>query len=293
MASSDPCNYDYLSDHDTIMESLVALAPSNVSSNASNSGKSGRLSVRDVIRTFEWSESARYNIDKLASIHKISLINALQFLNIKHYNKMLDIQKMRSCEKNVIATLIFNKMKSLLPQFCPNCNAHFAVPFHDIYQDRLFYCHSCSTPSHDCYTWTHPNIPSSPLVWLCDDCSHDLSSTVTKHLDFPPTLRPCTTIPPKIPSCPPPPPPPPPIATCPTPSDKSLNPSVPDNPAENHSPSPQPETSSSIPPSISPTTVMEPPSPQSTHTKATPQLTPPTKNAVPKICHFLQKGICR
>ena len=292
MATSNPGNYDHLSDSDVIMESLVSFAPSNIPTLS----KLVKYSVRDVISTFEWSESAKNNIDKISAIHKTSLIATLRFLNIKHNNKVLDVEKVKACEKTVIATLIHNKIMSMFPKFCSNCNSHYTIPFHDSHHDRRLYCHSCSTPSHDCYTRPYPIPPTkSPLVWLCDGCNHALSSTVIKHLHFSPSLSPDsvlesphTTISSPIPSSPPPPPPPPPtIIPCPSPSERSLIPPAPISPTEN--PSPQPETPLSIPP----TSVTNLPSLPAPCTQITPQLTPSTNNPAPKICHFLQKGICR
>ena len=300
MASANSGNFEP-SDTDTILESLASFAPINTPALT----KTIRYSVRDVINIFEWTESAKYNIDKISSIHKTSLISTLHFLKIKHNSKVLDVDKVKMCEKNEIATLIYNKIRSYLPQLCSNCNLQFTVPFHDDRQDKRLHCHSCSAPSHDCYVLTYPNLPkSSPLVWLCDDCSHSLSSTVVKNLHSTPILSPNTvpdsphtTIPQQSLPAPLPPTPPPAISLSPPdqnnpPESQSPQPDIPlSSPPESQLP--QPDIPPSNPPSTPSTSIDELPSPPPSHTNNPPQSTLPTKHSVPKICHFLQKGICK
>ena len=124
-----------------------------------------QISVQDVLKEYDIDANHSQNLTKLASLHKFSLIETLSFLDVRHYSKSLDLSKIKSEQnKRVIAAILNNKIRSLLPQQCADCKNQYLVPLHDPTSHSRNYCCLCGQPSHMC----EKDSPS--LTWICTNC---------------------------------------------------------------------------------------------------------------------------
>ena len=135
----------------------------------------GYASIRQVIQSFQWSASRIQNTEKVMANHRYSLNKTIAFLKICHYDKYLDLTKVSNAKKKIVASLIYDKIKSLLPQVCGDCNAQYNIPLDDPLSHKRRYCHLCGNPSHDCHD-NKITQNSKFLAWLCPTCYFDHGS---------------------------------------------------------------------------------------------------------------------
>ena len=70
-------------------------------------------SVRSIIDVFDSSAARQKVISELAQIHKTPLLRTISYLDISFDNRGVDITKVRTLTKPQIASIIYNKLRSL------------------------------------------------------------------------------------------------------------------------------------------------------------------------------------
>ena len=178
-------------DPDEILQSLLSLAPTSCIEND--------LSVYETLQKFVWGASDEKNISNFNGCPKPSLIATVDFLNIQHYRKRLDIDKLKEQQKRcrskkLLSTIICNRINSLFPTKCSGCFEFYQVPFQDNESHKRKFCHFCGRASHTCDEILQEKVN----IWTCNVCTLSLAAPHTKFLTDGATV-------PQTPSIPPPP----------------------------------------------------------------------------------------
>ena len=148
MAPSAAMNLPNLPPHVTILNAIIADIPL--------SSRPARFSPIDVLSRFAPNLSRKAYISKLSSIPKNTLLATLEHLDVRYYNKKLDLARVGGQDKKVIAELIYYKVKSVLPLRCPDCNTFYTIPLRDDKLSRRNFCFACGCSSHDCSSPPNP-----------------------------------------------------------------------------------------------------------------------------------------
>ena len=123
------------------------------------------FSIRSVIDVFNPNVARQKVISELAQIHKTPLLRTISYLDISYDNRGVDITKVRSLTKPQIASIIYNKLRSLQPQLCNGCDSRFSISLSDTSTRK--YCITCASPSHNCSSILESKIKH----YLCDYCA--------------------------------------------------------------------------------------------------------------------------
>ena len=177
-------------DPNEILQSLLSFAPTSCIEND--------ISVYETLQKFIWGETDEKNISNFNKCPKPSLIATVDFLSIQHYEKKLDVKKLREQQKRnrgkkPLSTIILNRINSLFPAKCSGCFEFYQVPFQDNESHKRKFCHFCGRPSHSCDEILQEKV----TIWTCNVCVYSLAAPHTRFLTDSATI-------PQTPSTPPP-----------------------------------------------------------------------------------------
>ena len=129
-------------------------------------------SVAEVVRSYKPNANDQHNREILKQFSKPSLIETTSTLLVRYYDQIIDADKLKLLSVSKLASILLNKLKSLRPQRCSECNLDFTILLNDPDYQLRKYCFSCGIPSHTCNS---PPELNTDTLWLCNPCKNDVA----------------------------------------------------------------------------------------------------------------------
>ena len=263
-----------------------SLPPSIIRQLPSSPISSNGHSVATVTRVFSPTSSDSQNLERLLTFHKSLLVKTASTLMIRYYDNILDADKLNTLGKPKVASILLNKLKSLLPQKCEECKGEYSLPLDDNEQASRKYCFICCTPSHTCNP--HPTTNPNP-TWICGPCMINIAGPHIQILKLNPLGLPHYQTSPSTPGRVPPAPTSqstPNLSNQPSPSAPSLSQLSPprQNPAPSAPPYSQLSPTQTLTPSAPPSSQVSTPSKAPTPSAPPyPQMSSPSQGPLPSV----------
>ena len=128
---------------------------------------------KSVLSGFNHKDSLEKNAKNLNKFQVQMLEDTAEYLHIK----IIDNNSKKLFNKNMLIKKIINKVLSLLPSVCPDCQSSYSV---DLSDKPLFSCARCDRGAHNCDSIRtfHSSLPASTpkgFLWLCSACRDDIA----------------------------------------------------------------------------------------------------------------------